>query len=887
MNVRWLSLFSLAVAFCFPSKNLVAQNQPGDPFARWEKAISDFENDDKKNGKEPGQVLFIGSSSIRLWDLDKWFPDLDAINRGFGGSEVADSVHFYDRIVKPYAPTTIVMYAGDNDLSRGKTPEQVLADFQEFVEKVHADFPRTEIIYVAVKPSIARWKLVGEVRKTNELIKQMASDHEQLIFLDIDTPMIGENGTPKPELFAIDGLHLSEAGYKLWSDLLRTHLEDEIMANIRLRDRRDIYDAYHPWTPPTSLDVWKVEAEQIRRQLLVSNGLWPLPKKTPLDAVIHGKIDQGDYTIEKVYFRSRPGHYVTGNLYRPKNVEGKVPGILCPHGHWKDGRFYDAGKGAADQIKSTAEEFEAGAHSPLQARMVQLARMGCVVFHYDMIGYADSQPLDHRTGFNDANAALWLHNIMGLQTWNSIRCLDFIESLPDVDPDRLAVTGASGGGTQAMILAAIDERVTAAFPAVMVSTGMQGGCVCENASYMRHGVNNVAFAALFAPKPQAMSGADDWTIEIETKGLPELKQVYSLYDKPLHVHAFSFPQFKHNFNQVAREFMYNWFNVHLDLNLETPVKQTDFQPLTPEELSVFNETHPLPADALVAKELRELMIAEDQNELKSWRANPQQFREIVKGAADIMLSPDIGQVDLEESPLGLNDSATISVQTASVSYQGGAVVPIQIISKGIDTNGIVYWFSGEPLSSEISDEVKNLAEAGFKVIKGEVFATAENAEQFATLKVNRKYPGYSYCYNEPLITERVQDILAVMQAIPTPEGKKATLLGDGAAGLWTLLAASVTQPERCDEIIIDLENFRFRDIDSISDPNLLPGALKYGGVSGLASLIDAKSLKIFGIANVSQFEESFVGKETNSQTATFSSEPLDVSAITGTIVSAE
>ena len=154
---------------------------------------------------------------------------------------------------------------------------------------------------------------------------------------------------------------------------------------------------------------------------------------------------------------------------------------------------------------------------------------------------------------------------MGLQTWNSIRSLDFVLSLPEVDPKRVAMTGASGGGTQTFLLAAIDDRLAAAFPAVMVSTAMQGGCICENCSYLRQDTGNVELAALFAPKPLGMTGADDWTKEIETKGFPELKALYKLYGAEDKVMAKCFPQFKHNYNQVSREVMYTWFNRHLGL----------------------------------------------------------------------------------------------------------------------------------------------------------------------------------------------------------------------------------------------------------------------------------------------------------------------------------
>src|SRR5439155_11415225 len=225
-----------------------------------------------------------------------------------------------------------------------------------------------------------------------------------------------------------------------------------------------------------------------------------------------------------------PGYYVTGNLYRPKNRTGKLPAILSPYGHWPDGRFiWNSDEKIKAELASGAEKTPQSARYPLQARCAMLARMGCVVFHYDMVGYADSKPIGHRAGFTDADAELRLQSFMGLQTWNSIRSLDFLLSLPEVDPRRIGVTGASGGGTQTFILCGVDDRPAVAFPAVMVSTQMQGGCVCENASYLRIGTGNVEFAALFAPKPLAMSGANDWTIDIERKGLPELKSIYKLF----------------------------------------------------------------------------------------------------------------------------------------------------------------------------------------------------------------------------------------------------------------------------------------------------------------------------------------------------------------------
>src|SRR5262245_40961009 len=161
-------------------------------------------------------------------------------------------------------------------------------------------------------------------------------------------------------------------------------------------------NGYFPMTVPASKEAWEARRKELREQVLVATGLWPMPEKTPLNAVIHGKIDKGDYTIEKVFFASMPGHYVCGNLYRPKGKSGKLPAVLNPHGHWADGRMHDAGeKTAKDQVAAGAEKTVESARYLLQALPVGLVRMGCVVFNYDMVGYADSLAIKHTAGFTD------------------------------------------------------------------------------------------------------------------------------------------------------------------------------------------------------------------------------------------------------------------------------------------------------------------------------------------------------------------------------------------------------------------------------------------------------------------------------------------------------
>jgi len=194
---------------------------------RWESAIAAFEAQDRQQPPPDGGIVFIGSSSIRMWDLDRWFDGLAVVNRGFGGSQVADSVRHAGRILLPCRPKVVVLYAGDNDIASGKTPEEVLADFNQFVAKVHAALPETRVVFIAIKPSIKRWSLVDTMRQANRLIRGVTENDPRLVFVDVDAPMLGSDGRPRSELFAPDGLHLNDEGYQLWSDLVRPHLKLE------------------------------------------------------------------------------------------------------------------------------------------------------------------------------------------------------------------------------------------------------------------------------------------------------------------------------------------------------------------------------------------------------------------------------------------------------------------------------------------------------------------------------------------------------------------------------------------------------------------------------------------------------------------------------------
>jgi lysophospholipase L1-like esterase len=192
----------------------------------FEKEIQAFEAADRKQMPPSGGVLFLGSSSIRLWKtLAQDFPDAAVINRGFGGSKIPDSTRYAPKIVLPYKPKTIVFYAGDNDLAQGCSPEGVLEDFKTFVRKVHTELPQTRVLFIAVKPSPARWKIVEQQREANRLVQEFTkTDAKRLGYIDVFTPMLDADGQPRPELFVQDQLHLSPKGYEMWTALVKKHL---------------------------------------------------------------------------------------------------------------------------------------------------------------------------------------------------------------------------------------------------------------------------------------------------------------------------------------------------------------------------------------------------------------------------------------------------------------------------------------------------------------------------------------------------------------------------------------------------------------------------------------------------------------------------------------
>lgn len=633
-------------------------------------------------------------------------------------------------------------------------------------------------------------------------------------------------------------------------------------------------NGYFPFFPPRTKEQWERRAAEVRHRMLVALGLWPMPSRQPLNPVIHGKMDRGDYTVEKVYFESMPGFYVTGNLYRPKGVTGKRPGILCPHGHWSRGRFYDLGpEKIKDEIAKGAERFEEGGRSPLQARCVQLARMGCVVFHYDMIGYADSRqiPLEiaHRFarqrpdmidpenwGLFSPQAESHFQSVMGLQAFNSIRALDFLQSLPDVQSDRVAVTGASGGGTQTFILSAIDPRPVVSFPAVMVSTAMQGGCTCENACDLRIGTGNVEFAALFAPKPLGLTAANDWTKEMETKGFPELKQLYTLLGAADHVSLTARLEFGHNYNYVSRSAMYHWMNRHLDLGLAEPIEERDYTRLTEQEMTVWDDEHPVPAGGPEFErkllswwhdDTQKQLAAMTPRDEVSWK----KYHQFVKTAMDVIVGrrlPSKDQVPFTETRRAEHDRYAEVI--GLLHYSPGQEQLPAVVLKPVESTGpTVVWIDRQGKQGlrqpdgQLKPSVRRLLDAGWTVLgvdliyQGELSPDGKPLTQARRVKNEREAAAYTFGYNHTVFAQRTHDVLTAIAygRHELASGEPVVLVALNGAGPWAA-AARAQAPDAIRCAAIDTAGFRFIDVNDIYSPDFLPGGAKYGDLPGMLAL---------------------------------------------------
>lgn len=633
-------------------------------------------------------------------------------------------------------------------------------------------------------------------------------------------------------------------------------------------------NGYFPFSVPSTVEEWQLRAEEVRRRILVSQGLWPMPTKTPLNAVIHGRVERDDFVVDKVFFESAPGLFVTGNLYRPKSFVGKIPAVMFAHGHWQDARLsIEKPEKLRQEIASGEERFEMGGQSRFQSMCIQLARMGCLVWQWDMLSDSDAIQIPRevihkfakqrpemntleRWGLFSPQAEAHLQSVMGLQTWNAIRSLDFVLTLPEVDANRIAITGASGGGTQTMLLAAIDSRITLSFPAVMVSTAMQGGCTCENSSLLRIGTGNVEFAALFAPKPQGMTCANDWTKEMSTKGFPELRELYKLMGAPKNVMLHRGEHFPHNYNAVSRSAFYTWLNQHFKLGFDSPVIEKDFAPLARSELSVWNDKYPAPkaADPEFERSLLEWFHLDTQSQLVAglMSKDPTATQtKTLQPAFETLIGRSYEKTgDIEWVLTEKNEyDAFVSMKGYLHNTTHREVIEVAWLYPKKWNGKVVVWLEQDGNESinqgaNLPTPIDRLAQAGYTIVVIEPFHADAMSADTRTKEVNRlvanprEFAGYTYGYNHSLFAQRVHDVISVVRFLRTaqigdhPQPNEISLVGlQGSAPI--AIATRAVLGDKIDKLAVSPKGFRFGKLRDFRDADFLPGGAKYLDLVGM------------------------------------------------------
>ena len=497
-----------------------------------------------------------------------------------------------------------------------------------------------------------------------------------------------------------------------------------------------------------TLPQWEAHKAHLQRQILVAAGLYPLPEKTPLHPEISGRIERGDYSIEKVALETMPGYYLGGNLYRPLHPAGKVPAVLTPHGHWTYGRLENAPTYSGPALG------------------INLARQGYVAFAYDMVGYNDTLQTEHR--FTSPAYQLWSFSPLGMQLWNSIRALDFVESLPEVDSRRIAVAGASGGGTQAFLLAAVDQRVRAATPVNMVSFIMQGGCVCENAPGLRIGTSNVEIAAMMAPRPMLLvSATGDWTRNVPREEYPAIRSIYELYQQPGNVSVVQF-QASHNFNQHSREAVYGFLaNQFLGAADAKPVAEraVDVEPL--QNMLVW-QGRGLPANVLTQPQL-----------FDAWKLAGRIRMAALDAAARRAALLETFHAEWPREAVGERAGENIAIgrpgrgdRVPGIWLPGAGPATLVIHPQGAD-------------AARRDARVAELIRAGKPVLLIDVFQTGKAIAPRDLTK------DFIPTFNASDDANRVQDILTALRFLEAQHTGTPTLLAIGKAGAWARYAKAM------------------------------------------------------------------------------------------------
>jgi dienelactone hydrolase len=578
-------------------------------------------------------------------------------------------------------------------------------------------------------------------------------------------------------------------------------------------------DAAYEMAEYASAAQWLAHAAYLRQQILWSAGLDPMPERTPLRPQLTANLKRDGYTIENVLIETAPGFFLGGNLYRPTASAASRPAVLLSHGHWAYGRLENSDIASPPKLAAN------------------LALQGHVVFAYDMIGYNDTLQLPH-AAIGGEREALWNVNLLGMQLWNSIRALDFLSSLSGVDTSRIYAAGASGGATQAMLLTAVDERISAAAYVNMISFHMQGGDFCENAPGLRIDTHNVELAAPAAPRPLLMvSASGDWTTNTPNREFPAVQRIYELLGHKDRVETVQFNA-PHNFNRASREAVYAFFSRRGPNPRAAVTEATVAVPQVSQLLSVWGRAFPDPVKFDIAS--LPMRRQADRN------AAPGDVRRRLQLALHAAL-PSPEELQFQTIETWANGEFFAVGRDGKGDRIPGAILQPRRAREWVKPTLIIHpEGSAWTLSSSESRRgyVAGILSRGGAVMAVDVFNTGHARGHRDIAAAGRRAETFFSTYNRSDTAHRVQDILtAFAYARRRFETDDVQLVCLDAAGPWCSLARALIDAPV--DLAIDWREFD-PDSDEAYLENLFVASIgKAGGLGAAVSLWQGGRLHVF------------------------------------------
>jgi dienelactone hydrolase len=536
---------------------------------------------------------------------------------------------------------------------------------------------------------------------------------------------------------------------------------------------------------------WDARRKELLQQILSAAGLLPMPEKTPLRPQILRRLEYKDYAIEVVLLETLPGYFLGGNLYRPVGRKLPAPAVLIPHGHWKRGRLEDQPSYSVPALG------------------INLAKQGYIAFAYDMVGFNDTRQTPH--AFGGWAEVLWAFNPMGLQLWNSIRAVDYLQSLTDVDARRISATGSSGGGSQTFLLAAVDERIGFVAPVNMVSAHMQGGDPCEEAPNLRVDTFNVELAAMIAPRPMLLvSSTHDWTRHTPEEEFPAIQRIYGLYGTPQNVWNRHFDA-EHNYNRQSREAFYHFLAQYLQPGGPRAEPVDEDISLPPEE------------DLLAFPKAGSRNLGGYADVFRTWKV-----------AAFLRTTQN--HLDRNEQREALRSAVGARWPSQVESEIRGNRIVLSRTGKGDRVSG--YWAPGKGTPILLvhptdSGAAAHTEEGARSLRSGRPVLIIDAFKESETRIRSSRSDAYFLSYNRSVSSERVQDILTAAAYLQSQSSVKLELIGLGDAGAWCIFAAAIA-PTSID-VVADLNGFGGSDED-FRERFFVPGIQRAGGLNAALKL---------------------------------------------------